>query len=153
MEHLVGGHVGKQETEHLAGIEILGDVDRAGLGHADAVRVRAPDRQRADPVADAQPRAARTERLDDADELVARGERRLRRAGQVGAGAELGIGERDARGQDPDADLTRAGLRIGLLDEPQDLRPAVMIDEHTLHGSNLGARAERASGPTHGTCG
>jgi len=68
------------EAEDLPGIEVLGHVDGAGLRHANALGVGAEDRQRADAVAHAQPRAARTQLLDDADELVARRERRLRRA-------------------------------------------------------------------------
>jgi hypothetical protein len=66
VEHLIGGHVGKEEAQDLPRIEVLGNLDRAGLRNADAVRVRTPDRQRADAIADAQPRTVGTEPLDDA---------------------------------------------------------------------------------------
>jgi hypothetical protein len=49
------------------------------------------------------------------------------------AGAQLSIGERHACGQDPDAHLARPRSRILLLDELQDLGPAVVIDDDTLH--------------------
>ena len=107
---------GKEEAQDLPRIEVLGNVDRAGLRHADAVRVRAPDRQRADAIAHAQPRAARAELLDDADELVAGRERRLRGAREVRAGAQLGIGERHPGRQNLDEHLARTRSRILLLD-------------------------------------
>jgi hypothetical protein len=69
--HLIGGHVGKEEAEDLPGVEVLGNVDCAGLRYACAVRVRAPYRQRADAIAHAQPRTVRAELFDHADELVA----------------------------------------------------------------------------------
>ena len=133
VEHLVGGHVGKQEAQDLRRIEVLGNLDRAGLRHADAVRVGAPHRQRADAIAHPQPRAVRAELLDDADELVAGRERRLRGAGEVRAGAQLGIGERHPRGQNPDEHLARTRSGNLLLDHLQDLGPAVVIDDDALH--------------------
>ena len=55
VEHLVGGHIGEHETDHLGRVKVLGNLDRPGLRHADPIRIRAPDRQRADPIADVQP--------------------------------------------------------------------------------------------------
>jgi hypothetical protein len=143
VKHLVGGHVGKEEAQDLPWIEVLGNVDCAGLGHADAVRVRAPDRQRADAVTHLQPRAVRPELLDDAYELVAGRERWLRRAGDIRAGAQLGIGERHPGGQDPDAHLARTRSGIVLLDHAQDLGPAEVIDDDTLHRLNLHGLRDR----------
>src|SRR3546814_2952625 len=47
---LVGGHVREDEAHHLRRVEVLGDLDRVLLRHADPLRVRAPDRQGADSV-------------------------------------------------------------------------------------------------------
>jgi len=132
VKHLVGGHVRKEEAQDLARIEVLGHLDRAGLRHADALRVGAPDRQRADAVAHAQPRAVRAELFDDADELVAGRERWLRHA-EIRTDAEHGIGVRHARGQDPDAHLARTRSRIVLLDDPQDLGTAEVIHNNAFH--------------------
>src|SRR5829696_9812516 len=70
-----------------------------------------PSARRRDPLS--QPRAARTQLINDADELVAGCERRLR-AAEIGAGAYQRIGERHAGSQSPDAHLARTwtGIRI-----------------------------------------
>ncbi len=79
-----------------------------------------------------QPRAARAQLLDDADELVAGRERRLRHA-EIRAGAQHGVGVRDPGGQNPDADLARPRLGNVVLHHPQDLGPTEVIDDDTLH--------------------
>jgi hypothetical protein len=79
--------VGEHEAQDLGRVQVLGDLDRARLRHTDALRVGPPHRQGADAVSFSQARAARAELFDDADELVARRERRLRSAGDVGAEA------------------------------------------------------------------
>ena len=112
MKHLVGGHIGEHEAHHLRRVEVLGHLNRARLRHADALRVGAPHRQRADAVSLPQPRAGRAELVDDADKLVAGRKRRLRRA-EIRAGAKLSIGERHPGSQDPDAYLARP--RPGIL--------------------------------------
>ena len=121
------------EAHDLRRIEVLGHLDRVLLRHADALRVGPPDRQRTDAVSHSQPRAARAELLDYADELVAGRERRLRPARDICAGAELGIGERHAGGQNPDEDLALARSRIALLHHLQDLGSAEVIDDDTFH--------------------
>ena len=127
---------GEHEAHDLRRVEVLGHLDRVRLRHADALRVGAPHRQRADAVSHSQPRAARAELLDDADELVAGRERRLRHA-EIRAGAQLGIGERHARGQDPDADLARTRPGVLVLHDPQDLGPAEVVDDDALHDLHL----------------
>jgi hypothetical protein len=139
--HLIGGHVGKEEAEDLPGVEVLGNVDCAGLRYADAVRVGAPYGQRTDAITHAQPRALRTELFDDTDELVAGRERWLRRAREVRAGAQLGIGERHPGCQNLDAHLARTRSRIVLLHHPQDLGPAEVVDDYALHRPHLLAGA------------
>jgi hypothetical protein len=79
--------VGEHEAQDLGRVQVLGDLDRARLRHTDALRVGPRHRQGADAVSFSQARAARAELFDDADELVARRERRLRSAGDVGAEA------------------------------------------------------------------
>ena len=115
-------------------VEVLGHLDRVRLQNADALGVRAPHRQRADAVSHAQPRAARAELLDDADELVAGRERRLRHA-EIRADAEHGIGVRHAGRQNPDAHLARTRSRILVLHDPQDLGTAEVIDDDALHAA------------------
>jgi hypothetical protein len=66
--------------------EVLRHLDRVRLRHADTLRVGAPHRQHGDTISLPQPRAARGE-LDDADELVAWRERRLR-AAEIDTGAQ-----------------------------------------------------------------
>jgi hypothetical protein len=119
-------------THNLGGIEVLGHLDGVRLRQADALGVGAPDRQRADAVPHPQPRATRAELLDDADELVAGRERRLRHA-EIRAGPQLGIGERHAGGQNPDAHLAWARLGNAVLHHPQDLRPA---EDRRRHASS-----------------
>jgi hypothetical protein len=133
MEHLVGGHVWKQEAQDLPRIEILGNVNCTGLRHTDPLRVGSPNRQRPDAISLPQSRATRPQFLDDADELVAGRERRLRRASDICAGAQLRIGERHPRSENPDADLARTRSGIVLLHDLQDLRPTIVIDNHTFH--------------------
>src|SRR6266568_2528768 len=87
----------------------------------------------------AQPRTARAQLLDDTDELVARRERRIRHA-EIGPGAQHGIGIGHARGQHPDPDLARTRPGVILLNHPQDLGPAIVIDDDTLHHPHLLAR-------------
>ena len=149
MKHLVRGHVREDEAHDLRRVEVLGHLDRVLLRHADALRVGAPHRQRADTVSLSQPRAARAELLDDADELVAGRERRLR-AAEIRAGADQRIGERHAGGQNPDADLARTRSGIVLLHHPQDLGPAEVIDDDALHGRVLRGRTVRASDQSRG---
>ena len=132
VKQLVGGHVGEHEAHDLRRVEVLGHLDRVRLQNTDALRVGAPHRQRADTVSHSQPRAARAELLDDADKLVAGRERRLRHA-EIRAGAQLGIGERHAGGQNPDADLARTRPGIVVLHHPQDLGPTEVIDDDALH--------------------
>jgi hypothetical protein len=79
-----------------------------------------------------QPRAARAELLDDADELVAGGERRLRTA-EIDTGAQQGIAERHAGGENPDADLAWPRLGDVVLYDPQDLGATELIDDDALH--------------------
>ena len=55
VKHLVGGHVGEDEAQDLRRVEVVGHLDRVRLRHADALRVGAPHRQRADAVSLAQP--------------------------------------------------------------------------------------------------
>ena len=126
-------------------VEVLGHLDRVLLRHADALRVGAPLRQRADAVSHTQPRAARAELIDDADELVAGRERRLR-AAEIRAGAHLGIAERHARGQNPDADLARTRSGIVLLHHAHNFGAAEVVDDDTLHdptSSLVGCRYAR----------
>lgn len=134
VKHLVGGHVREDEAHHLRGVEVLGNLDRILLRHADPLRVGAPDRQGADTVSLAQARATRTELLDDADELVARRERWLRPT-EIRACAYQRVGERHARCQDPHADLARTRARIGFVYHPQDLGAAEAVDHDTLHAT------------------
>src|SRR5204862_7174738 len=102
-----------------------------------------PHRQHADAVADSQPRAARAELFDDADELIARRERRLRPA-EIGAGAQLRVGERYAGGQHPDADFAPPGARRLRLHELENLGTAEPRDDNSLHGPGRSARSLRA---------
>jgi hypothetical protein len=132
MKQLVGGHVRKDEAQGLRRVEIIGHLDRVLLQHTDSLGVCAPDRQRADTVADAQCRAARTELLDDADQLVAGGERRLRHA-EVRTGAEHGIGVRHTGRQNPHTHLTRTRPGNLIIDHPHDLGAAEVIHDHALH--------------------
>jgi hypothetical protein len=92
VQHLIRGHVREQEAQHFGRVEVFGHLDHVFLPQADALRVRTPHGQRADTVSDTQTRALRSELLDDAYELIAGGERRLRHA-EIRAGAQLGIGE------------------------------------------------------------
>ena len=133
VEHLVGGHVREDEAHDLRRVEVLGHLDRELLRHADPLGVRAIHRQHADAVSLLQPLAARAELLDDADELVAGRERRLRTA-HVRAGSDLRIGERYPGRQDPDADLVPPRSGSVLVHHPQDLGPTEVIDDDTLHG-------------------
>ena len=132
MQQLIGSHVREDEAHDLARVEILGHLDRVRLQNTDALRVRAPHRQRADTASDAQPGAARAELLDHADELVARRERRLRHA-QIRADAEHGVGVRHASRENSDEHLARTRSRILILHHPQDLGPTVVINDDTLH--------------------
>src|SRR5436190_13496138 len=99
----------EDEAHDFRWVEIPGHLDRVRLQNTDALRVRAPHRQRADTVSHAQPRTALTELLDDADELIAGRERRPRYA-EIGTGAEHGIGVRHAGHQNPHANFARTGL-------------------------------------------
>jgi hypothetical protein len=145
MQQLIGGHVGEDEAGHLGRIKVAGDLDRIHLRHTHALGVGAPDRQRCHPVARSQPRAARAQLLDHADELVAGRERRLGHA-EIGAGAQLGIGKGHPRRQHPDADLADPRPRIVLLYHPQHLGPAIALHDHALHRPQLLVRAAPASG-------
>ena len=149
MQHLVGGRVGQDQAHDLRRVQVLGHLDRLRLGHADVLGVAAVGGQRGDPVPDVQPRAARAELVDDADDLVAGCERRPGHA-EVRAGAQLGIGQRHPRGQDPDAHLTRTRPGDLVLHHPQDLGPAEVIDDNALHGSQAspgsGQRLRRGLG-------
>ena len=60
-----------------------------------------------------------------------------RRAGDVRPGAQLGVGERHARGENPDPYLARTWPGVFLLHDSQDLGPAEVIDDDTLHGPHL----------------
>src|SRR5205814_8395875 len=91
---------------------------------------------------DSQPRAARAELSDDADELIARRERRLRPA-EIGAGAQLRVGERYAGGQHPDADFAPPGARRLRLHELENLGTAEPRDDNSLHGPGRSARSLR----------
>src|SRR5262249_51348746 len=102
------------------------------LQDAHPLRIRAPDGQRPDAVANVQPLAARAELLDHADQLVAGRERRLRDT-EVGAGAQHGIGERHARGQRLAADVAGAGAGDRVLDHLQNLGTAEVVYDHPLH--------------------
>src|SRR5215204_2194477 len=99
----------------------------ASAPHTVSAPMRSPARNREQPGA---------ELLDDADELVAGRERRLRPAGDIRAGAQLRIGEGDPGGQDRDAHLARPRSRILVLDHLQDLGPAESLNYDTLHGSS-----------------
>jgi hypothetical protein len=105
--------------------------ERDGRRKAAGARPR-PGESRHDEAA----RAARAELLDNADELVTGRERRLRPA-EIRAGAQLGIGERHAGGQNPDADFARTRSGIVVLHYPQDLGSAEVIDDNTLHRLSL----------------
>jgi hypothetical protein len=84
------------------------------------------------PGAHLRPRAVRAEFGDDADELVARGEWRLR-ATEICAGAHLRIAERHARRQDPDANFARTRSGVALFHNADNFRPTEMIDDYALH--------------------
>jgi hypothetical protein len=120
------------------GPEDSGRVEARAAVPADR-RVGADERggQRGDAVAFAQPRAARTELLDHADELVAGSEQWLRHP-KIGACPQLGIGERHPRGQYPDTHLARAGLGVVVLHHRQLLGSAEPVDDDTLHALNVG---------------
>ncbi len=133
MKHLVRGHVRKQQAQDLPRIEILRNVHCTGLRHTHPLRVRAPDRQCANTVADPQPRAARAELFDNADKLVTGRERRFGSARKIRAGAQLGIGERHPRRQNLDHHLARPRSGIPLFDHLQDLGPTEMVNHDTLH--------------------
>jgi hypothetical protein len=93
-------------------------VDAQVLGAAPAPSAAAasvPQPGDARPLADREPSAARAEGLDLADDLVARDGGRLAR-GQIALG-QVEIGPAHAAGRDPDADLARAGLGDGPIDE------------------------------------
>jgi hypothetical protein len=132
VEQLVGSHIREDEAQNLRRVDVLGHLDRIRLKHTDALGVRAPDRQSADTVSHAQPRAARAELLDHADKLVARRERRLRHA-EIRTDAEHGIGVRHAGGQHPDANLARSGTGNVVVDHRQDLGTAEVVHDHALH--------------------
>jgi hypothetical protein len=87
VKQLVGGRVGEDEAHDLRRVEVVGHLDRVLLRHADTLRVGAPHRQRGDTISLPQPRAAQAELLDDADELVAGSEGRLR-AAEIVTGAQ-----------------------------------------------------------------
>jgi hypothetical protein len=72
------------------------------------------------------------ERLDDADELVTRRERRLR-ASEISPSSKLGICEGDARGEDLDSNLSRPRFRDLGLDDRDDLGPAILTHDDALH--------------------
>jgi hypothetical protein len=132
VEQLVGGQVGEDQARDLRRVEVVGHRDCVHLGHADAFRVGAPHGQRGDPVSHVHPRAARTDLLDDADELVTGCERR-RRHTEVGAGAQLCVGERDTGGKHPDAHVASARSGNVDLDHLQDIGSAEVIDDDTLY--------------------
>ena len=92
MKQLVAGHVGEDEAHDLPRVEVLGHLDRVRLRHADTLRVGTPHRQRGDAISLPQPRAARAELLDDADELVAGREGSLRPA-EIRTRAKKRVGE------------------------------------------------------------
>src|SRR5690606_3051229 len=95
----------------------------------DALRVRAPNGQRTDAISLSEPRAAWAEGLDDADELVARRERRLG-AVEVRAGSELGIGERHLRRRESIASPKSARRRGGARKNcPRAIPPARAADQ------------------------
>jgi hypothetical protein len=132
VEHLVGGHVREDQAHDLARVEVLGHRDRVLLLDADPLGIGPVHGQCSYPVSLTQPLAARAELLDDADELVAGREWRLR-AAHVSAGADLSVCERHPGRQDPDANLTRVWSGGVLLHHLQDLRPPVAIDDDPLH--------------------
>jgi hypothetical protein len=132
MEQLVRSHVDEDKAQDLRRVEVLGHLDRVRLRHADVLRVGSPHRQSADAVPNTQPRAARAELLDDADELVA-GRERWPWHAEIRAGAQHGVGVRHPGGKNshPDLARTRSG-NVGV-HHPQDLGPAVVIDNDALH--------------------
>jgi hypothetical protein len=75
VQQLVSGRVGQHEAHHLGRVELVGDLDRVRLRQADALGIGAPCRQRGHPDSRSQPRTPRPEFLDDAEELIAGGER------------------------------------------------------------------------------
>ena len=74
-------------------VDVLRHLDRVRLQNTDALRVGAPHRQRADAISPRSLVQPGPSFLDDADELVAGRERRLRHA-EIRADAEHGIGVR-----------------------------------------------------------
>jgi hypothetical protein len=133
VKELIGRHVRQDEANHLGRIELLGNLNGVHVRHADTLRVGAPDGERRHPVSHSQPgRAAGAELLDDADELIAGGEWRLRHA-QIRAGAQLSIGKRHPRCQHPNAQLADPRPRIALLHHRQHLGTAIAVHHHALH--------------------
>jgi hypothetical protein len=133
VQHLVGRHVGEDEANDLCRIEILRHLHGARLRHANAFGIRAPHRQRADAVPWVEPGAARTELLDDANELVARRKRWSWAAGDVRPRAQLGIGERHAGCQDAYAYLAPNWFRNVILHYLHDLGATIVINDHAFH--------------------
>src|SRR5204863_8687841 len=120
----------------LRRVEVLRHLERVRLRHADTLSVGAPHRQRGDTISLPQPRAARAELLDDADQLVAGREGRLR-AAKIRTRAQQGITERHTGGENPDAHLPRTRSGIVLLDHLQDLGATVVTNDDALHASSL----------------
>ena len=115
-----------------AGSRSSGTWTAPASGEAHALSVGTPHGQRADAVSHVQPRTTGAELLDHADEFVSGREWRLRPPGDICAGPELGIGERYAGRENPDADLalTRPGDIV--LDHLEDLWSSAVIDDDAL---------------------
>src|SRR5215218_1460230 len=138
VKHLVRGHIREDELATSAGSRSSGtstayasgtQTRSASAPHTVSAPTRSPSRSLEQPG----PSSSTT-----ADELVAGRERRLR-AAEVRPGAYERVGERHPGRQDPDADLARTRSGIVLLHHPQDLGPAELVDDDTLHRLSLDA--------------
>ena len=146
-EHPVGGLEDERERGALLEAERLGEWVQLAGGDRLQLAVRAvgvladdgdpvvvrdarvdddalPELETLDPVA---------ERDDDARAVGAE-DARLRNRGQTLANPDVEVVE--AGRAEADEHLARAGLRIGDVLDAEDLRPAVLVDAHGLHGQN-----------------
>ena len=134
-EHLECGEIGERNAHRFRGVDPVGHGDEKTNGADRILRVAADDREIGDPYALARRSHARPGLVDDADEIVAGGERQRPLEIGIAAHADEGVGEARAGGQHLDADLARAGLgKDRFFDELQDLGPAESINANAPPG-------------------
>lgn len=110
VEHLVGGDVVEDEADGFGGVELLGNGDEMRCGNESVLRIAADHGECGDALTESELRDSRTEGVDVADDVVARGEWKWRNFG-IEAVAHEYVGVSDAGSEIFDADL--AGARRG----------------------------------------